>query len=1556
MECTYEFLTDIVPDLKGKLTYRELVESIDWENITDDNVYDIVYSKSEGEIKQDKAVEIIENTRSQGTTNQIIIPSATNYDIEESIFQQNNSVHILNFINTPDFKYRPDIKISQFNTDNFRDYTVEGLKMDNIPQDQAILMTNQIINNWGIVGKDAQTLHKAISHFNFQKSRSEFKTYLTNIDQRFTPVANELYDSAQSFMAKALGNIKRKAGGSCRVFHNLNFTAPSSELSYDLFGHIDMLVIDALGNAHIFNYKVTTSNIDTRSAKFQTYLYQMAFLKRMLASKGIDVQNITLNIVPIKVRYKQPNSPSEPLENFNSIIIDSNYKDVQYNDSGRYVITKQDTIASHFISAPLHLEKINNEDTDEVDRQLKLIFPDLEVKSTGILLTVDEWIRKHRKSSIFESNDPNYSYVIEFENGIRAFIKSSDPPESNMEIKEAVIKHTSELTKVNLAATKIIDRLKGVMKTGKDSFKGDSIFDDIIFVNSQYYLNTIFGKYIPNTPEEAEWEIQENYLLNQNGIILFKNKNTNQVDIVSISPWDLDARLKFKKSSEHILGGLLTTTGLNNSRYLTNVQSLINYKPTYGNIEAVRTLLLLNQILPKMDKNITLGNLQVMSLHSSGQGSSFNMESFFNSCVNPIIEVANGFQEMNIKNNFIGIKKANPFDTLLQTYNATVSGNLITSADRQQLLDAEFDNLSNAKNTQAKLRVLREIESYMRQQWPTLGQGNLKYALKSMSNKNIGNLYKLVLQAIAYYDVTQIVPVEQKMSYIDRNMMITSRIPSYNVRIVTDLYTRSINKIAEQTMEKWKPIRTMLFKFYDDVNYTRFQNSTLGGQAKIFDNLFKRDKNGNKLLTLLNPYDDNDMAQITEDRDIRRQFLKRILFEFAKVKYPMRGIKFEFNSAEDSRLQKFIEEHSDTYFNIPLKKASISTIRQTINPFERAKRLINQAVRLAKREQSSIDEQLVNIFTEEEKTYRDQDRRHMQLRNQFLIGEGDLIERQNYIDKYGVDFFETNLESLLADFIERDIEVTELNKALITIKTVLFQLDLLKANPNQRETIDTVIKTIQDFMDVNFFNVSIMENTSQKIIGATTPLRKLVTNTLIAGNVVSAVRDTFEGLWQNCMRSITHFQTDISKSSLAKAYATVVKNSFSDGRSITIISQLNQMYRLSNIDISRISEGLKSERGITNIKNWAYSTLRRPDFLNRMVLFVAKCYEDGTYDAFDIKDGELVYDWTKDKRFSIYASGNTNDPRYYDQMGAYYNAVREYNQDHPEAPVDYKDGLPSPYSFKDIEDIKKVANGIYGSYDKSTRMMWEHMAIGTTFGMFTTWMNGIWAIYMTKPGQYSGTYTLKQRLDSQGRRLFFDDIGQSIVEVKDDNGNTTYYYEGTNQVAEMVSHVQPQMDKIPNVIQGVYYTLCHAAKLLCNKDLTGFKDELWLDPHERKNLLKFLSDLLALSLFAFIFGYALDPAYKEFKKTMKERNAIVNIATEVLYKGSSRSYDGFKSLYNIFDFIGENTDPPIYKQPIKLLKDSFMVLCGEKSVSTVLNGNVAIFRFAQDTWRASEKK
>lgn len=174
-----------------------------------------------------------------------------------------------------------------------------------------------------------------------------------------------------------------------------------------------------------------------------------------------------------------------------------------------------------------------------------------------------------------------------------------------------------------------------------------------------------------------------------------------------------------------------------------------------------------------------------------------------------------------------------------------------------------------------------------------------------------------------------------------------------------------------------------------------------------------------------------------------------------------------------------------------------------------------------------------------------------------------------------------------------------------------------------------------------------MEETSQKITGWLLPLRRMVSKTLIAGNIIGAVRDTFEGVWQNTLRAITKYQTDIGGAALTRAYGIVFKDMMSDGRTINIVNQLCQIYRLSNIDVSRISEGLKSERGLGKYDDWLYSSLRRPDFLNRMSLFVAKCVQDGVYDALSINDeGILEYDCTKDERYAVFLAGKKNDPRY----------------------------------------------------------------------------------------------------------------------------------------------------------------------------------------------------------------------------------------------------------------------------------------------------------------------
>jgi hypothetical protein len=95
------------------------------------------------------------------------------------------------------------------------------------------------------------------------------------------------------------------------------------------------------------------------------------------------------------------------------------------------------------------------------------------------------------------------------------------------------------------------------------------------------------------------------------------------------------------------------------------------------------------------------------------------------------------------------------------------------------------------------------------------------------------------------------------------------------------------------------------------------------------------------------------------------------------------------------------------------------------------------------------------------------------------------------------------------------------------------------------------------------------------------------------------------------------------------------------------MSELCLRYRLSNADEARIAEKATNRGGIFDVDSWAYSTMRGPDFVNRMVLFTARCVKDGVWRAFSINEnGDLVYNWKEDERFYQFASGNKEHPDY----------------------------------------------------------------------------------------------------------------------------------------------------------------------------------------------------------------------------------------------------------------------------------------------------------------------
>lgn len=136
------------------------------------------------------------------------------------------------------------------------------------------------------------------------------------------------------------------------------------------------------------------------------------------------------------------------------------------------------------------------------------------------------------------------------------------------------------------------------------------------------------------------------------------------------------------------------------------------------------------------------------------------------------------------------------------------------------------------------------------------------------------------------------------------------------------------------------------------------------------------------------------------------------------------------------------------------------------------------------------------------------------------------------------------------------------------------------------------------------------------------------------------------------------------------------------------------------------------------------------------------------------------------------------------------------------------DPLPTPYSNREIREIKNLANNIYGAYDKSMKAKYESMSLGWTFGMWSTWMNGQVSNYFAKPGQYSDSQTsVEQEVDSSGNKRWFDKDGRYCVEKTDENGDTNYYYEDTGELVTDQSMMEPIVKHVPDVVQGIWYSL-----------------------------------------------------------------------------------------------------------------------------------------------------
>ena len=1473
------------------------------------SISDIVYSKTP---KQDTVFSKIESiTQNKKLSSKSIIDGEPIID---------GAVNILEFLDMPQCNINGNSLVTPYNLDNYRLNAIEELQKEGYSESEATRMIDSEIANWEYIKEDAKFIHSLADSTNiFVKDEAEFLEKIKDqLPDRMKSVAISLRDQFKNTWAKEKGsvlNAKSKQG--------VNIKAKLKGFDQDLFGHIDWLFIGEDGTLHINIIKVSTQNSkDWASVKKEKYKYQLAFLAQMLSNNGLDIKNIELNLIPVKLTYGT-----------NGQVIHASVQFTEHlstrNSGPEYAMHKYKKAAKYFIennSIPDHLSAEPVERALEVSRA---IFPTVNLRTEGIGQSAQEWIKyapvedptNTEPLVINQVNERDHAYEVTLD-GTTYNIKSSKPKEKNPEILELVTKHLNKLEDEKGYSTQ---RVKEAIKNSYS--KGFMTFSSVAGLKgSSIQLESVLSKYLMDYTEDDKtgqkdykWELLDN-LIDAN-CLLFRNKDTNTLDMVNLSTFDVNAKANLRKGTNNILGCYKQ-----DSEY-------ISLKADYGNIETVRAMTLLNEILPHLPEGIKLGTIGILSSVNGAPYRAYNIGEFNKKYFNKIISVAN--QEnpsLKAQNNFKDASFVDHVEEVLDEF-LTITNNKSESY-KKEYDQLGFQELVNAENKSSKLHALENILLRIQNSgWASYADPrNLEKALNQSGeglSKNMAKLYELVSKA--YLSLRNETPaVVTDFNKISANFLTAPTVNDENLRIVVNNLQITHDAVAEEFLKEYeKTIPNIFDTFYKKCGYSQTQNMLIGNQASQFKNVIDTESS---YFSFKNPYD------LTNDlKSYEREMLKKVLFQIDTIN---RNGNAQFNSPEDSRIPAYIKTHKE-YLYIPMERASDVTRRQTKEGILAGMKNYMSKVKNAS---EAFDEFVEGVTAEERELLgKDSDSFYrMQLKNPFSLTMPSSnrslhdIEttRKNMLQKYGKGFFETNVENILVDFLAKHIATTQYNKLLAASKALMLELHLTGNYNGNRDVVEKEIKWMQDYLKVNVFQTSVMSPTEKKIVGVITPFKRLVSHMLIGGNVVGAIRDSIEGCEQNFIRSVIKLNTDITPKEVAAAYSYVFRKSSSNTMAQNLLSKLCLKYRISNTDVGRISERARSNRtGILNMENIMYSTLRCPDFLNRMTLFVAKCMHDGVWDAFSLdKNGNLKYDWTKDKRFAALNSAPINSDEYKKAKSLYFSRIKEYNEEHPDNPIEMPDSglpnLPEAYSMRVVNAIRALGDNIYGSYDKGKKAMQEHTSYGFLFGSFSTWMNGIVNNYFMS-AQENGVSQLKQEqeVDDQGRKLFFTEDFQITT---DDTGI-------------------PVMKNIPIIVQGVFPTIGELGVICKDKGFKAAYEYMKGNPMVKSNVLKLTTDGLFAALFMMLFGSILTPAYKDYKKTMKDNPALQNILTELLYKGSSRAYSQFKGPVNVIEFFGENMNPPYYTAPVKVIKDAWQWTMGDKSWKYFVFDNTGLTRSFKDS-------
>lgn len=184
-----------------------------------------------------------------------------------------------------------------------------------------------------------------------------------------------------------------------------------------------------------------------------------------------------------------------------------------------------------------------------------------------------------------------------------------------------------------------------------------------------------------------------------------------------------------------------------------------------------------------------------------------------------------------------------------------------------------------------------------------------------------------------------------------------------------------------------------------------------------------------------------------------------------------------------------------------------------------------------------------------------------------------------------------------------------------------------------------------------------------------------------------------------------------------------------------------------------------------------------------MTLFIGKMLEDGCFDAHYLdSDGNLLYDITKDKRFSKLVKYGldykTTDKEYLEQRALFRAMIEQFQKEgftkpNGETLSTEELYLPRAYTVKQKQSMKEVSDTAYGFYDHEARSLNDHKFFGLIFKQFMAFWTAKTTLWFRGPGANTaqGAFVPMMRDGKQVYRRVYEDptTGKLQIELTTEN-------------------------------------------------------------------------------------------------------------------------------------------------------------------------------------------